>query len=125
MIPIAMSLMVFGQYIGGSIFLSLSNVIFHSSLKSSLLQYAPQANATAIIAAGASASNVRQNVPPEALIGVIMAYSVSIRHVFYLATGCAGFMFVASFFVGWIDTRVAANNPRTTGKRLDSKEEKL
>lgn len=105
MIPIAMSLVVFGQYIGGSIFLSLSNVVFNSSLKSSLAKYAPYANATAIIAAGASSSNVRLIVPPDQLDGVIKAYSVGIRDVFWLATGCAGCLFSTAFFVGWIDTR--------------------
>lgn len=119
MIPIAMSLMVFGQYIGGSIFLSLSNVIFHSSLKSSLLEYAPNANVTAIIAAGASASNVRLLTPPDELDGVIKAYSVSLRDVFYMATGSAGALFIAAFFVGWIDTRTATDKPKASDEKAE------
>jgi hypothetical protein len=105
MIPVAMSFMVLGQYLGGSVFLALSNVVFNSSLSSSLRKYEPRADPAMVIAAGASASSIRQLIPAEQLDGVIRAYSISLSRVFYLATGSAAALFVTAFFTGWVDTR--------------------
>ncbi|KAF5664266.1 major facilitator superfamily transporter [Fusarium heterosporum] len=105
MIPIAMSFMVLGQYIGGSIFLALSNVVFSSSLESALREYAPKIDAATVTAAGASATEMRKFIPKDQLAGVVKAYSLSIDHVFYLGAGSAAAMFIAAFFTGWIDTR--------------------
>ena len=102
-----MSFMILGQYLGGSVFLALSNVVFSSSLGSSLRKYEPRADPAMVIAAGASASSIRQLIPAEQLDGVIRAYSTSVSHVFYLATGSAAGLFVAAFFTGWVDTRGA------------------
>ena len=135
MIPLAMSFMVFGQYMGGSIFISISNAIFSSKLKTALPEYAPGVNTTAVIAAGASADYVRSIVSPELLPGVLKAYSVSIDNVIYMATACSGALFLTSFFTGWVDTRakkeekksdpeLAQSTVEGTGTQLEAEEEK-
>ncbi|PNP57340.1 hypothetical protein FNYG_15223 [Fusarium nygamai] len=124
MIPIAMSFMVLGQYIGGSIFLALSNVVFSSSLESLLRVYAPKADAATVTAAGASAADMRTFIPAEQLTGVIKAYSLSIDRVFYLGTGSAAAMFLATFFTGWIDTRGQKDKHESVPDESSSPKEK-
>ena len=90
-ISIAMSLLMFTQFIGTAVFLVIANTIFTQSLKSELASEAPNVNAEAIIDAGATA--FRQFVSPADLPGVLLAYSNSIDRVFYLvaASGVLGF----------------------------------
>ncbi|KLP01235.1 Uncharacterized protein LW94_7919 [Fusarium fujikuroi] len=123
MIPIAMSFMVLGQYIGGSIFLALSNVVFSSSLESLLRVYAPKIDAATVTAAGASVADMRKLIPADQLTGVIKAYSLSIDRVFYLGTGSAAVMFVAAFFTGWIDTRVQKDKHESVPDEASSSKE--
>ena len=123
MIPIAMSFMVLGQYLGGSVFLAISNVVFSSTLRSSLREHAPNADAARVIEAGAGATNIRKLIPDAQLEGVIEAYSVSVSHVFYLATGSAAALFVVAFFTGWIDTR-PKKKPEPAGEKADNSEDK-
>lgn len=104
LVPVAMSTMIFSQYMGGSVFLSLSNVIFSTSLRSQLAKEAPGVDPEMVIKAGASA--VRDiGIPEELLPGVLQAYCTSVNRVFYLAVASGGLLFVSSFFSGWIDTR--------------------
>ncbi|KAG4255615.1 hypothetical protein LB506_005868 [Fusarium annulatum] len=124
MIPIAMSFMVLGQYIGGSIFLALSNVVFSSSLESLLRVYAPKVDPATVTAAGASAADMRKLIPAAQLTGVIKAYSLSIDRVFYLGTGSAAAMFVAAFFTGWIDTRGQKNKHESLPDEASNSKEK-
>ncbi|KAF5587249.1 major facilitator superfamily transporter [Fusarium pseudocircinatum] len=124
MIPIAMSFMVLGQYIGGSIFLALSNVVFSSSLESLLRDYAPKIDAATVTAAGASAADMRKLIPANQLTGVIKAYSLSIDRVFYLGTGSAAAMFVAAFSTGWIDTRGQKDKHKSVADEASSPKEK-
>ncbi|KAF5700704.1 major facilitator superfamily transporter [Fusarium globosum] len=124
MIPIAMSFMVLGQYIGGSIFLALSNVVFSSSLESLLRVYAPKIDPATVTAAGASAADMRKLIPAEQLTGVIKAYSLSIDRVFYLGTGSAAAMFLAAFFTGWIDTRGQKDKHESVPNEASSSKEK-
>ncbi|RBA14580.1 major facilitator superfamily transporter [Fusarium proliferatum] len=123
MIPIAMSFMVLGQYIGGSIFLALSNVVFSSSLESLLRVYAPKIDPATVTAAGASAADMRKLIPADQLTGVIKAYSLSIDRVFYLGTGSAAAMFAAAFFTGWIDTRVQKDKHESVPDEASSSKE--
>ncbi|KAI1039613.1 hypothetical protein LB505_009580 [Fusarium chuoi] len=119
-----MSFMVLGQYIGGSIFLALSNVVFSSSLESLLRVYAPKIDPATVTAAGASAADMRKFIPAEQLTGVIKAYSLSIDRVFYLGTGSAAAMFVAAFFTGWIDTRGQKDKHESVPDEASSSKEK-
>lgn len=102
-ISIATSLLVFSQYLGSAVFLALANTIFGTGLRSELAARAPDANAEAIIGAGATA--FRKFVSPEALPGVLSAYSVAVDRVFYFTAGLGALMFVFSWGMGWKDIR--------------------
>jgi hypothetical protein len=104
LVPVAMSVMIFSQYIGGAVLLSLSNVIFSSTLRSELPRLAPKVDPKIVIQAGATA--VRQlGIPDDVLPGVLEAFCMSVTRVFYLAVASASLLFISSFFSGWIDTR--------------------
>ncbi|KAJ4422352.1 hypothetical protein N0V82_003006 [Gnomoniopsis sp. IMI 355080] len=101
-VSVASALVVLSQNLSASVFLSLGEVIFSSELRRFLGQYAPTADATTIVAAGAAAADLRAVVPPELLPQVQRAYSDTFDRVMYLATGSASAAFVFAMCMGWV-----------------------
>lgn len=99
----AMAFLVWSQYMGPTIFLTLYNVIFDTSLQKALKVDSPNADQNAIIAAGAT--GFRQVVDPADLPGVLRAYASSIDKIFYLATAAGCVAFLAATLMGWKDIR--------------------
>ena len=99
-ISILTGLVVFSQQLGGAVFLSLAEVIFGTGLRDNLAIYAPDANAEAVIVAGATA--FRNVVSTASVPGVLLAYSKAFDQVMYLATGAAGGAFLFAFGMGWV-----------------------
>ncbi len=97
------SLLSFGQSLGGAIFVPVGNTILDNSLRERLPVRAPTVDPDAIITAGATA--FRDTVSPEALPGVLLAFSDSIDRVFYMAAALATAGFVAAYGMGWYDIR--------------------
>lgn len=95
--------MVFVQSLGIAVVLAVSDTIFENSLASELRKRAPQADAAAIIAAGAT--HFRGLVSARDLPGVLAAYSLAVGRVFYLAAGVTGLAVFTSLFLGWVDVR--------------------
>ena len=102
-ISIATALVVFSQQFGGAVFLSLAQVIFSTSLRDKLAVHAPDTDAEAVIAAGASGA--RAAVPAGSLSGVLLAYTQSVDNVLYLTTGAAGGALLFAFGMGWISIK--------------------
>ncbi|EEA25772.1 conserved hypothetical protein [Talaromyces marneffei ATCC 18224] len=96
-IPIGVAMVLFGQFFGGGVFLALADTDLSSTLLSALPEYAPSANITAIIEAGAS--GVRNVVTAEELPGVILAYNKAIDNVFYLGTATSAFAAVVALYM--------------------------
>lgn len=94
-----MSILVFSQTFGGSIFLAVGQLIFSHGLISGLEEFAPNLNPEIVIKAGATA--VRGVVSAADLPAVLQAYMVGIDRVFYLATGASGAVFLFSWGMGW------------------------
>ncbi|KAL5315754.1 hypothetical protein ACEPPN_016624 [Leptodophora sp. 'Broadleaf-Isolate-01'] len=103
-ISIAMGILLFFQNLGGAIWLAISQIIFSSSLRTTIPHYAPAVNADVVIAAGAS--SVRAITSGEDLKGVLMAYSKSVNRVMYLGVGLAVGAWVCGWGMGWRDIRV-------------------
>ncbi|OAQ71903.1 MFS transporter [Purpureocillium lilacinum] len=115
LVPTAVSMSIFCQYMGGAISLSLANVIFLSSLKSQLLIDAPGVDPRLIIDAGAY--SVRDvGIPEELLLGVLRAYCTSVDRVFYLALAVSVLLFVSACCSGWVDTRKATKEEECAGE---------
>ncbi|KIW30991.1 uncharacterized protein PV07_02676 [Cladophialophora immunda] len=98
-VSIATSQVFFWQYLGGSVFLAVSETIFTNSLRSSLRTYAPGINPETVIDVGAAA--VRSSVPRGQLEGVLRAYNHAIVSTFYLAVGASSAAFLTSFGMGF------------------------
>ncbi|KAJ5740443.1 hypothetical protein N7493_000315 [Penicillium malachiteum] len=102
-VSVAMALLIFSQTLAGAVFLTLANVIFDAGLKSLLKKDAPNADAAAILAAGAT--SFRTVVSKADLPGVLKAYAKSCDYVFYMATGLGVVIFAFAFGMGWTDVR--------------------
>ena len=98
-VPVAMSLIIFFQNIGASLFLSFAQTTFSSGLTHALPVFAPGVDVQSVIKAGAS--GFRDVVTPALLPGVLLAYSQAVSHVFYLTTGAILAAFIASWGMGW------------------------
>lgn len=94
-IPIGMSLVIFTQTFGGSLFLTIAAIILEDGLLTGLAKYAPTVDAAQVVSAGATA--FRELVNSAQLPGVLHAYTASIDQVFYLSTGAS----VATFVCAW------------------------
>lgn len=98
-----MSFIVFTQSLGPAIVLSLCQLIFIESLKEQIPQYAPNADAGAIILAGAT--RFREVVQSSDIPLVLVAYANSIDHVFYLVAAMAALCGIPLWGMGWQDLR--------------------
>ncbi|KAF2757491.1 MFS general substrate transporter [Pseudovirgaria hyperparasitica] len=105
-----MAIIIFAQSIGPAIFLVIFNVLFLASLNGQLREYAPGADAAAIVRAGAT--GFRRFVATEDLAGVLVAYSNSVDRVFYLVAGVAAACSLVLWGMGWRDLRKPEEKPK-------------
>jgi hypothetical protein len=103
-----MAFVIFTQSLGPAIILVLCNVIFSSSLSTQLQEKVPQANAEAIIRAGAT--GFRTIVQPGDLPGVLIAYANSVDRVFYFVASVASASVLVLWGMGWRDIRKSGEN---------------
>jgi len=94
-IPSGISLVIFSQCLGGSLGLSIAQNIFSNSL-SQQLRGIGGLEASAVIAAGASAEGIRTAVPAVLLAMVQQAYDTAFTTAFLVAVTAAGTAFICS-----------------------------
>jgi hypothetical protein len=94
-----MSLVIFGQTLGGAVFLALGQTVFTNGLIHALHTTSPNINPQTIINAGAS--GIRATVSRAALPGVLSAYNKAINETFYLGAGAAVTCFFLAWGIGW------------------------
>ncbi|KAI1406173.1 MFS general substrate transporter [Hypoxylon fuscum] len=99
----AMAFMVFTQSLFPAIVLSLCNLVLVSSLKTQLSSHAPNADAVAVIKAGAT--SLRNVVEAVDIDGVITAYANSVDQVFYLVVAMVTISGLFIWGIGWQDIR--------------------
>lgn len=75
-ISIGNGIVTFFQFLGGAIFLAISESLFTSKLLTALATHAPQVNVHVVVAAGAAAVN--KVVGTNDLPGVLQAYNEAI-----------------------------------------------
>lgn len=102
-----MALLVFGQNLGVSIGIVISNTAFTQTLTNAIPRHAPSVSLQAALGAGSSADAVRDLVAShqEELSGVLLAYSEGLRSVFYFLVGVSCVATVMSLGMGWVDVR--------------------
>ncbi|KAF2804778.1 MFS general substrate transporter [Mytilinidion resinicola] len=102
-IPVGTSLVQLFQFLGGSVFLSISQALFTNQLTSSLSKLGSvgigRAEIDKILSAGTS--SVRKIVTEAQLSAVIGAYNHGIVSAFYIATAAAAVAFVFTFGLEW------------------------
>jgi hypothetical protein len=99
-LPTATSVSVFFQFLGGAVFLAISENIFVSGLIKNLPIYAPQVNAPMVVVAGAEGLRKVVLADPD-LQGALLAYNVAITQTFYLTIAGATAGFFCSFGMEW------------------------
>ncbi|KAK6225585.1 efflux pump [Colletotrichum tabaci] len=98
-IPLGMSLVIFTQTFGGSLALTIAQLVFNSCLEAAIPKFAPTANVDAITYAGATGfSSV---VTPDELPGVLRSYAYAIDKTFYVALGASAGTFLFAWGMGW------------------------
>ncbi|MCJ1388447.1 hypothetical protein MMC18_001294 [Xylographa bjoerkii] len=102
-IALAMSLLMFSNAFGGALFLAAGNTAIANSLRTELSKYAPSVDPQVVINAGAT--GFRNIVAPDQIVGVLLAYSASIDHVFYLSASAGVAAFIVAWGIGWADIR--------------------
>ncbi|PBP21838.1 hypothetical protein BUE80_DR007346 [Diplocarpon rosae] len=105
-ISIVNALVVFAQYLGGALFLSLDKTVFTSSLKHYLHEYAPEVDPALIVNLGAL--GVKQVQPAATRKFVELAYSKAIQRVMYLGAASAAFGLLFAFGMGWTNIKKKA-----------------
>jgi hypothetical protein len=102
-----MAILVFTQNFGVSIGITISNAVFAQTLTRAIRRYAPSVSPQAALDAGSGAGEVRDLVigHEEELNGVLLAYSESLRNVFYLLVGFSCAAVLLSLGMGWVDVR--------------------
>ncbi|OIW25670.1 efflux pump [Coniochaeta ligniaria NRRL 30616] len=98
-IPLGMSLVIFTQTFGGSLALTIAQLVFKRSLEVAIPKFAPTADVQAIIYAGATGfSSV---VAPDELLGVLRSYAYAVDKTFYVALGASAGTFLFAWGMGW------------------------
>lgn len=101
-LAIATAVLMWAQFIGMAVFVSVAQTIFVSTLKTALQDFAPSVDAGRAIEAGATA--FAASVPAEIRPGVLKAYSKAITSTSYLGVALSTLALIAS--IGVWNTRV-------------------
>jgi hypothetical protein len=94
-----MSLVIFTQTFGGSLALTIAQIVFNRCLEAAIPKYAPTANVNAIVHAGATA--FPSVVTSAQLPGVLSAYAYAVDKTFYVALGTSAATFLFAWGMGW------------------------
>ncbi|KAF3760414.1 MFS general substrate transporter [Cryphonectria parasitica EP155] len=102
-IAIGISLLMSAEFTGLSILLIVADTIFNQSIESQLVQHAPDVDASAVVAAGAT--GFRSIIASKDIPGVLLAYSNSVDRTFYVPAAVTAVSFITANFMGWTDLR--------------------
>jgi MFS family permease len=98
--PTGVSLMFFGQNLGGAIFISVAQNLFTDELASEL-SIIPGLEISKEMVVRLGATKIKEMVPKQLLGVVLEAYRVAIRNAFYLGLGLAAFSTLGAVAVEW------------------------
>ncbi|KAL8954074.1 MAG: hypothetical protein Q9222_000131 [Ikaeria aurantiellina] len=98
-VPIGTTIIIFVQTLGGALFISVGQNIFNNRLISNLLANVPSVNPGLILNIGAT--NLKDNVDPTAIRGVIEAYNSAITQTFYVSVAMAALSIFGSVLIEW------------------------
>lgn len=98
--PTGVSLMVFGQNLGGAVFISVAQNVFTDALASKLSAI-PGVNLDKAMIVQMGATKIKEMVPMELLQVVLQSYRAAIRNAFYVGLAMACVSMVGAVAVEW------------------------
>ncbi|KAH8688640.1 MFS transporter [Talaromyces proteolyticus] len=101
--PSATVIIVFMQTLGGALFISVAQNIFHNKLLVLLAREAPDVDVGKVVSAGAT--GLRAVVDEDALPAVLDAYSGAITYSFYVAVALAGIAILGALPMQWLSLK--------------------
>ncbi|KAM3426611.1 hypothetical protein NHJ13734_009358 [Beauveria thailandica] len=93
------AMLMFMQYFGGAVFLSVAKTIFTNELLSTLHKYAPDVDAYSVVHSGATSAF--NGLSEHDRLLVLEAYNKALTSTFWLPTISAVLAFFFSFGIGW------------------------
>ncbi|KAI1335646.1 MFS multidrug transporter [Xylariaceae sp. FL0016] len=102
-IPSALAILIFSQYFGASLFVTVAQSIFNNSMQDTLSTNAPHVDIQGIMDGGATA--VRSLFSGQELDEVLAAYTASFDRGMYLATALSVMSFACGWGLGFKDIR--------------------
>ena len=121
-VPIGASLMMFGQSLGGSIFVCVAQNVFIQKLVTNLSKVLPSASADVL--AGVGATDLRKFVPEEALPAVLVQYNKAITTTLYVGVAVACFSIVPAVAFEWKSVKSKRGGPQGPGS-VEAQTEKV
>ncbi|KAL9623094.1 MAG: hypothetical protein Q9160_002608 [Pyrenula sp. 1 TL-2023] len=98
-VPVGTALIMFTQTLGGALFVSVGQNVFTNRLLSGLVTAAPGVNPAIILKVGAT--ELANNIPPQFLHGVRVAYNDALTNAWYVAVAMSAFSIIGAVFVEW------------------------
>ncbi|KAI8952715.1 major facilitator superfamily domain-containing protein [Xylaria longipes] len=104
---LGVSFLVFCQTFSAAVFVVVANTIFTQSLINETLRLVPSVSPADVLRAGGSAEAIRSLVPPGSpqLAALLKVFSNAFDTICYLMIALASISVIASFGMGWVDTR--------------------
>ena len=98
-IPLGMSVVIFAQFLGQSIFISVVGNILNNEIVSGFHKNLPSINTATLLAEGAT--ELQNTVPPPQILIAKRLYNNAITHTFYVCVAMAGLSLIAACFMEW------------------------
>lgn len=98
-VPIATTMVMFFQTLGGALFVSVAQNVFNNRLLSGIIQYAPAVDLGMVLKLGAT--NLKNHVPQASLPGVQFAYNAALTQTFYVSVAMSCMTLIGSVLVEW------------------------
>lgn len=107
--PIGLSILNFLIFLGGTVFVTVSQTLLEGQLKSKIAKYIPGVDINTL--ANSGATNLWNLVPSDKVDLVLNAYNDSMRSIWYLGLGMGCFALITSFGFEWKNVKAK----KTTG----------
>lgn len=100
---VGIATVVFFQLFGGSLFAVVSQTIFNKQFVKALMEYGPDVDLQALLAAGTV--GFHKVIKPEQTAGVVLAYNDAILDTFYLGVAITAIAFLFALGLPWISVK--------------------
>ncbi|KAF4973349.1 hypothetical protein FSARC_327 [Fusarium sarcochroum] len=97
--PIGLSILNFGVFLGGTVFVTVSQTLLEGQLENKVAKFIPGVDIHTLTSSGAT--SLKSLVPSDKLDLVLTAYNDSMKSIWYLGLAVASVALVASFGVEW------------------------